>query len=68
MIKTHCDHCAKIVEDHVNGIQELSIAIGGYVIKADLCWLCLGQLISTVEAFVDMADYEPEGSAKNETD
>lgn len=76
MVKTHCDHCGKVIEPHINdckefainGCEGVTITVGGYTAKTDLCCCCLGQLVNTVEAFIDMADFETEGSAKNETD
>lgn len=68
MIKTHCDHCGKVIESHINdgkvfainGSIGVTIAVGGYTAKTDLCSCCLGQLFNTVENFIDMADFEPE--------
>jgi hypothetical protein len=76
MVKTHCDHCGKIIEPHtnenkevaINGFLGVTISVGGYSTKTDLCCCYLGKLVSTVEKFIDTADFEPEGSAKNETD
>lgn len=68
MTKTHCDHCNNVFVNNRGGYKELSISIGKYSATADLCCCCLGQLISIVENFIDMADFELEGSAKNETD
>ena len=76
MKKTHCDHCGKIIEPHmndgkevaINGCMGVTVAVGCYSTKADLCCCCLGQLVNAVENFIDMADFEPEGSAKNEAD
>ena len=76
MVKTHCDHCGKVIESHIteekefatSGFMGVTIAVGGYSTKTDLCCCCLGNLVSTVENFIDKADFEPEEGEKNETD
>ena len=57
MVKRHCDHCGVVIENHTDGYTDITITIGGYTTKADLCCCCLGKLIKNVENFIDEEDF-----------
>ena len=50
MIKTHCDHCDKVIEDKA---KEIVIRIGNYEDKAELCGVCMGRLMNIAESFLN---------------
>lgn len=51
MKQTVCDHCGKVINNDT--FKDIPISVDGYKEHADLCGVCIGQLINFVEAYID---------------